>query len=549
MMPFAPSFRPAAVVVVLGLTIGGCGAPRGLLAPTPFVQTALRQHATGCSGVTLSPSDAATVQHALSAHPPGTTFCFAAGTYRFVRGIEPKAGQRLISATPHGAILDGAKLIGPFERSGNAYVARAFLTQSPASSTNCAVAASLCDTRQDVFFDGRPLVRVTAGSLVRPGTFYEDFTANKLWIGRNPSGHSVEQAYAPQLVVSQAGGLVVQGFVVEFAANQAQSGAIQSYGYTGNGWTVEANLVRYNHAAGIGSVPSLGNTNGSLIEGNTILGNGQEGVAAVGDSLTIRDNEIAGNNRVNYSCWWECGGAKFAGGPGYENRDLTVEGNFVHDNNGPGFWNDINSYNMVYRNNRVVRNFETNGPYGLTIGSGIFIEISDRALIEDNDVEDNGPRPLRNNTVSFYLGGQIEVSASANVTVTHNRVRGAGGIGMLQQDRTDSCIFGKRHSSSYPDGSPVCPHVYAGKPIHWVHDNTFRNNTIAETAPPTQAEAAGLDCDLRNDAAVFSAANGNVFADNAYALPKPSGVYFSWLNRLMNAAAWQANGQDAGSSF
>jgi hypothetical protein len=534
---------PAACAVVI---LAGCANIARLL-PSSVASTVSAK--TTCTGTAIRPSDDRAVQRVLDARPPGTTFCFAPGTYRFTRPVNPKAGQRLVSTVRHGAVLNGAAIVGPFSRSGNAFVARAFLKQSPESSLNCAVPKSLCDTRQDVFFDGKPLTRVTSRGLVGKTTFYEDFSTGRLWLGVNPSGHVVEQALASALVWSSNGGIVVDAFVVEFAANRAQSGAIQSYGYSGTGWTLENNVVRYNHAAGIASVPDRGNHGGSLITGNTIAGNGQEGIAAVGDALTIRDNEITRNNRVNYSCWWECGGAKFAGGPGYESRDLVVEDNDVHDNNGPGFWNDINSYNVVYRRNRVVRNVQTNGPYGYTVGSGIFIEISDRALIEDNLVENNGPPASRQGTMSFYLGAQIEASASANVTVRSNRVSGAGGIGMLQQARSDSCVFGTARAASYPDGTPVCPHRYRGKSIHWVHDNTFENNAIVETAAAGRAEVAGLDCDLHHDGAAFSPANHNVYAENSYTLPERTGAYFSWLNKLMRPATWTAHDQDAGSKF
>lgn len=516
--------------------------------PPQPARTAVRPE-RACTGVAVTPSGSRAVQRLLDANPPGTTFCFASGIYRFADPIDPKSGQRLIARKPGGAVLDGAVLLQHFQRSGNAYVARGRLERSGPSGRNCVDPASLCDTRQDVFWDFKPLVRVTSRAQVAAGTYYEDFAANQVWVGKNPLGHLVEQAYAPALIWSQNGGIVVDGFAVQFAASQAQQGAIQSYGYSGTGWTIRGNLVRFNHAAGIASVPQRGNSNGTLIDGNVIDGNGQEGIAAVGDSLTVRRNQIAFNNRDNYSCWWECGGAKFAGGPGYESRDLTVEDNDVHDNNGPGFWNDINSYNMLYRNNRVVRNVQTHGPYGYSVGAGIFVEISDRAVIERNQVADNGPAPSKNQAATFYLGGQIEVSASANVTVRDNRVSGAAGIGMLQQARSDSCVFGTGRKAQYPDGTPVCPHVYRGKPIHWAHDNAFTGNTIAETAMPGYAEVAGLDCDLHDDNAAFAPANANVYANNAYRLRNRAGTYFSWRNTLLDAAAWQAAGQDTGSSF
>ncbi|MBV8116999.1 MAG: right-handed parallel beta-helix repeat-containing protein, partial [Candidatus Eremiobacteraeota bacterium] len=295
----------------------------------------------------VKPTDAAGVQRLLASHPPRTTFCFSPGLYRFGAPIVPKNDQRLIADGPN-TILDGSKVVTGFVRSGSDFVAKGFLHGARLSSRNCIAPNSGCDTPQDVFLDGKPLRRVTAIGALHKGTFYEDFAANRLWLRDDPRGRLVEQAYAPALVAASSGGVTVDGFVVEEAATAAQLGAIEALNYAGKGWDIERNSVIHNHAAGIFVGPRDDGQGGSLVAHNVITGNGQEGIAGYGSGHRVADNEIDYNNRVGYSCYWECGGAKFAGGPGLETQHLTVSGNNIHDNAGDGFWVDINSYDVTF---------------------------------------------------------------------------------------------------------------------------------------------------------------------------------------------------------
>jgi hypothetical protein len=59
--------------------------------------------AASCSGVNLTP--ASNVQKAIDSRPPGTTFCFAAGTYHVKQRLIPKSSDVLWGAP--GAILTG----------------------------------------------------------------------------------------------------------------------------------------------------------------------------------------------------------------------------------------------------------------------------------------------------------------------------------------------------------------------------------------------------------------------------------------------------------
>jgi hypothetical protein len=221
----------------------------------------------------------------------------------------------------------------------------------------------------------------------------------------------------------------------------------------------------------------------------------------------------------------------------------------VHDNYGDGFWIDINSYNATFSGNRIVNNKQSLPSSGQQIGAGILLEISDRAVVTGNDLENNGPAGMPSNQASYYQGAQVLISATANVEVSNNRVEGAGGIGMLQQDRHDSCTFGTTHAQRYPDGTLVCPFRYRSHDIHWTHANAIHDNRITETMPAGYAETAGLDCDLHHDAAAFSPKNANVYRHNTYRLPNLRGRYFSWMNVLNTPRAWRADGQDAGSRF
>jgi Right handed beta helix region len=494
------------------------------------------------------------VQRLLDANPSGTRFCFHFGTYRFAGPIHPKAGQQLAGVA--GTILDGAKLISSFAASRGNFVAIGFLQGGRLSSTNCLVAKSGCDTPQDVFLGGKPLTRVMSVGRLTTGTFYENFAHNQIWLHDDPRHRPVEQAFASAIVESVHDDVTVEHLTIEMAASPAQHGAILARGAR---WTIRDDEIRYNHGAGVTLSPHIATQGGSKIVGSFIHDNGQEGIGANGPDITIEENEIARNNRVGYSCYWECGGAKFACGSGCEVRNLLVVGNYVHDNAGDGFWTDINTYNVTFRHNLIVNNRQTDAASGLQIGAGIFLEISDRGTIADNVLKDNGPVANSQSQALFYEGAQILLSATPNVDVHDNQVTGAVGIGMLQQDRHDSCQFGTKLSTTYPDGTPVCPYRYHYCPkngsqctdnhIHLAHDNRIHNNAFIETAASGNADVAGLDSDLENNAPIFAPSNANLYDANTYRLPTIDGRYYDWNNATTAKGPWLRAGQDARSTF
>ena len=428
-----------------------------------------------CRGIEVRPG--ADLRAAVAASPEGATLCLTPGVHRVSGPVRPKDRQRLVGEP--GTVVSGAKVVTGFTRSGRDWVATAFLPRDPSIHGECATPG--CAYPQDVFLGGVPLTRVLDPDDLEPGRFYQDFQANRLYLRDDPDGRVVEQAYAPSILWSAARGVTVRGLVVEKAANEAQRAAIDNEG--GGGWAIEDNEVRYNHGVGIRG-------DSSTVRGNVVHHNGQLGLSGHGDSSLVEGNEIAWNNTAGYQCLWECGGTKWA-----ETRGLVVRGNWSHDNHGPGMWTDINNVDVLYEDNVVTGNQ----------GYGILHEISYRATIRGNVVRDTRPR----DDTGFFGGGEIVVSASPDVEVYGNQVRGAVGIGILQQRRVD-----------FP--SPLGPHEARNV---YVHDNTVIATDPSAVAAGMATDVPGLDDPRR------LAGRNNRFSGNRYHLPQPAG-------RLIRLARW-----------
>lgn len=446
-----------------------------------------------CRGIEVRPS--ADLRSVVASSPKGATLCLRSGVHRVSGPVRPKDGQRLVGEP--GTIVSGAKVVTGFSRSGQDWVAAAFLPRYPSTHGECASRG--CAYPQDVFLDGVPLTRVLDPDDLGPGRFYADFQTNRLFLRDDPDGRTVEQAYSSSILESAARGVTVRGLVVEKAANEAQRAAIDNEG--GGGWVIEDNVVRYNHGVGLRG-------DSSTVRGNVIHHNGQLGMSGHGHGSLVAGNEIAWNNVAGYDCLWECGGTKWA-----ENRGLVVRGNWVHDNHGPGMWTDINNVDVLYEGNVVTDNE----------GYGILHEISYRATIRGNVVQDTRPR----DGPSFFGGGEIVISASPDVEVYGNRVRGVVGIGVLQQRRVD-----------FP--SSLGPHE--ARNIH-VHDNRV-------IATGSTAVAAGMATDVPELDDPRRLIERNIrFNRNHYYLPDLSGHWFDWRGGLRTSKQWRGYGQDTAGVF
>ena len=496
------------LVMVSALALPGCRsgghgagpgqAGHGERTTAPGLTGAVGPVARSCRGVAVTA--ASDVQHVIGSHPPGTTFCLSAGMYRLRTPLVPKRGDALIGRP--GAVLNGSEVLTGWRRSGNVWWTTGFLPPAPNTHGECVVTAPLCTYTQDVFFDQRRLRRVDSVAAVTTGTIYTDYRTGTIAIGNDPRSHLVEQAVAPSLIRATVDHVTVANLVLEEAANEAQVGAIESRhvfgaGHDGSGWRILHNDVRLNHGAGIGFAGA------SIVAGNFIHDQGQLGFAAYGTGSVVTNNEISVNGAAGYSPKWEAGGSK-----SWLTDHETLIHNYVHDNRGPGLWDDGGNIDTTYEYNLIVNNW----------GAGIQHEISYDATIANNQISGNGFR--LHNGWGWDAGIQIQSSGGTKLIDIVNNVVVDNYNGITLLDSGD-------RASNRP--APHGPHILQNV---WVHGNTITSFT----------GQTGAFQD-RNDPAVFTA-NHNRFDANLYYVGSLTGPRFSWANADMGWERWRGYGND-----
>ena len=436
--------------------------------------------------IVLNPG--ANIQSAVNSYPTGTQFYLNAGVYR-MQTITPKSGQRFTGQA--GAILNGSKVLTGFAQQGSYWVVTGQTQSSTAQVGTCRSGYPMCSYPQDLFFDSKPLKRVGSQSAVVSGTWYFDMTGGIIYLADNPSGHQVELSVASNAFNGSASNVVIESLTVEKYANVAQAGAIAAP--STSGWIVQNCEVRLNHGAGI----RVGNA--IQVLNNYVHDNGQIGLLGNGPNMLIQGNEIARNNFAGFAYDWEAGGTKFT-----QSTNLTIRGNYSHDNIGPGLWTDYDNKYVLYEQNHTAHN----------LVAGIQHEISFDAIIRNNVVEFEGSRPEGS---SLWYASGIWIENSSNVEVYGNTVTNCvNGIGGQNANR-----------GSNSAGVPfLIKNLY-------VHDNTITQSSGA---------AGGIVKDGIFDNSIFTSWN-NRWVHNTYKLGTQSAP-FSWMNTSMSVSQWQAAGND-----
>lgn len=449
----------------------------------------------------INPTD--NPQTIINAAPPNSLFIFSAGTHRATTSpmIVPRPGDAF--STHAGAILSGAKVLSSWTVDGSTWRADGQTQPKSQAGGFCRVATPSCNLSDDLFIDNNPLYEVLSYGAVVPGTWYFDDVNDKIYIGDNPAGKTVEVSqHAYAIDCGNCDNVHIYGLTVEKFSNRAQSGAIDGGGE--DGWTIERSTLRWNHGAGYSA------SNGSIIMDNTITKNGQLGLHGSGTSnLWVEDNEISYNNYAGFSDGWEAGGFKFATG----GDNIYVFNNWSHHNDGPGMWTDYVGTGTIYRGNLVEYN----------TSMGIEHEISYSALIYDNLIR-------LNSSVggdAWAFGAGIMVQNSSNVEVYNNRVvvgaEAGDGITVVHQNR------------------PTAEGPRTGT------NNYIHNNEIWHLGSVGQS-GIFADCSLCDPSSPFYrqlAWDTNVFNFNIYHVPSLSSSRWETNGSAMNWAAFQAAGQEA----
>lgn len=469
------------------LTFLACG---GVIVLTlALVPIRLLPSSTG-TNVQVHPGE--NVEEVVESHPPGTSFTISPGVYRLV-SILPKNGDSFLGEA--GAVFTGAKVLSSFNQSGQYWVANVNVEARGFYRGKCDPEHPACTFPEDVFVDGVPLQRVTEQSSVSPGKWYLDYSTRRAYIGTNPNHHKVEISLVAHAFYGGAKNVTIQGLTIEKYADTAGEGAIQGEskgGQRSHGWIVRNNVIKFNHGMGIRV------SDGMQVLNNKIDNNGQMGLGGSGNSILVAGNEIAYNNYAGYKYGWEAGGAKFT-----FTKGLVVRDNFAHNNNGPGLWTDLQNRDVLYDHNRTTANRV----------AGILHEVSYRAVIRDNTIEEDGFNGTGQR--SPWHGAGIVITGSSNVEVYGNTVTDCmNGIVGLQPNRKDK------------SGA-----LYALRNLD-VHNNVITQDT---------GIAAGILTSIPGNA-VFESW-GNRFVNNTFNLASHRGKYFYWLNSPETLAAWHAKHQ------
>ncbi len=427
------------------------------------------------------------VADVMAQHGPGTTYVLAAGVHRG-QTMVPKDGDR-ITGEP-GAVLSGAEVLEPtdFQLRDGVWVLQGRVEEELIHGETDA-GFERDAAIHDLWADNLRLQHVTDRALVdEPGEWFFDYEADEVVMADAPDGvRSLELSVTPEAVVSEAADVVISDLTVMRYASRAQRGAIHA---DGPGWQVQRVTVTQNHGVGVGLF------DGGVLADSVVTNNGQLGVTAdPAEDIRVEGNEIAYNGTLGYQWFWESGGTKFK-----RTRNAVVAGNWVHHNDGPGIWFDLDNTDLVVADNLAERNEVM----------GLFLEVSSGATVEGNTIRGNGFGPA-----AGALGAGLSVSNVSDALVTDNVLSGNFvDLSAIHYDRT----------------SDVTGEAFTAEGLRVV-DNWFR---------VTGEGGVGFYVDT-DEQELYS--DGSVtFTDNTYVLDGCTQC-FRW-GELTDADGWLAVGND-----
>ncbi|MGF1667031.1 MAG: right-handed parallel beta-helix repeat-containing protein, partial [Acidimicrobiia bacterium] len=386
--------------------------------PRVFTRTAERS-----TDVIVTPGT--NLQAVIDSSPAGSVIRFRPGTYRLAQ-MAPKADMKMI-ADP-GVVLKGSKVLGGDETwisDGSRWYVGGQTQGSTAPVQGeewgfCDDDRPACVFPEDLFVGGEPLRRESSLGAVGPGEWFFDYAADRIYIGDNPVGRTVEVSVSSWAFHGSADRIRIEGFAIEQYATPGRQGAINPrvgrIGSNGVDWVVVGNTIRHGHGWGIKI------EHGMVVADNVTDENGQGGIGGVGDNVLIEHNEITGNCIAGYRCFgWEGGGTKFV------TEGMVFSDNVVSDNLGHGMHPDILSDDVLIEGNLVEDN----------TGVGIHYETSTNAVIRDNVVNRNGFKPDGSREPGILVLNSVGVDITGNILDGN-----ALGILLRQDDRTDRGIVG-----------------------------------------------------------------------------------------------------------
>lgn len=411
-----------------------CAALTALALMLPLVACATTYHVAQTPGASdENPGTEAapwlTVSRAAEVLQPGDTVLIHPGVYR--EWVKPqRSGTPDAPITYQGTdraqvVLTGADVIAGWARDGDsaAYFHEPWTARFQVSTRDGQPVYShpgdefheVIGRGEQVIVDGSLLEQVLSRDELRPGAFFADLDARRLWVcladGGDPGAHEVQAStrqwvfgYNPWSKQGAADFIQLRNLTIRYAANHAQRGALWT---GGDGWHVEGVTVEWTNGNGASFAGR-----GLVVKDFVSQFNGQMGVGGSPQGGVLEDVKLLDNNRKGFNAGWEAGGMKFALA-----RDTVLTRVEAARNNGPGIWFDIDNRGCVIRQCVCHDN----------VGHGIFIEISGAFLITNNLC-------YRNGLDKSWSAAGICIGESEDCILEHNTCVGnPSGISVREQ--------------------------------------------------------------------------------------------------------------------
>jgi parallel beta-helix repeat protein len=425
-----------------------------------------------------------TVQAAVDRASKGDAIVLRGGVYHESVSINKNA-LTLRAAQGETVWFDGSSAVGGFVREGSVWVRHGWDIQFDHSPTFHWGAPDgskpgwgfvnpkypMAAWPDQVWVDGSPLAQVADAASVREGTFAVDYASHRLIIGTDPAGHRVRASTLAKAMSVRGSDTRMQGFGIRrYAPSVPHTGAV----------TLERPRISVRDVTITQTATSGLNATADDITLVRVraTGNGLIGIKATSAyGLRIVRSRSIGNNTEHFNQAPVSGGIKIT-----KSRNVRLMNNVIRDNNGTGLWLDESTYNDVVVGNRVIGN----------TGHGIFLEISDTAVVANNLV-------MRNEDTG------IQVDNTGHVQVWNNTVVGNGRPLNIVQDRrvgTDRKIPGHNRRRPLPD--PTVP---------WIAQSvTVVNNVLERPLPSANCLLCVEDFTHKRSAAqMHVVADGNVY--------------------------------------
>jgi len=470
-------------------------------------------------------TEGGSIQAALTAATEGQEIHIGPGVYRLTSRLNPKRGQTL-SGPSSGppAIITGDVTLNGWVRDGSAarwYTTSGGLPPAYTDTGQCEIIAGTnansCQKREQVWLDGAHLDRVMTLDQVAPGTFYQDYSTGRTYVGVDPAGRLVEMSKLADAINSNAPGLKLRRLRFQRFASAGQAAAVVL-----SGQDIEISFCRFteNHAIGL----HITLAHRAWIHHTVFHRNGQLGMGHHRSHNTVvEDNMFSENNTDKF--WradWESGGFKATYSDG-----TVCRRNTAHNNEGIGIWFDIDNINIDCYDNTCTDNY----------ADGIRYEISFAGKIHDNTITGNGYRYAtsggRGADISMFAVAGINVNSSPDVEIYNNTVLdNQNGISLQSRARGNSTTW---------------PEKVRETRNAWVHHNRIRQTTGTQFG---EGVAAGLNTlGQGSDTARFYTAMNNRIDQNTYEVRASADRRFSWNQNYLTFTNHQATGQDRNSTL